>query len=339
MVRLITLGCRTNQAESDIIAKKLTKRGIAITDGDNAELFIINTCAVTGAAERKSRHEASKVIRRNPSARVVLVGCATQNNVKQFAELNVMKTFGADKSGVVDYVATLIQPSNQPIQSKQSRTKQLFVKVQDGCNNFCSYCIVPYLRGRSVSVPIKQVIDEINSETDAKKIIVLTGINLAQYEDNGKTILDVCHAVNNLNRPFHLSSLYIDAIGAGFISTLVHIKNFVPKFHLSIQTCSNSVLESMGRRYTKPDIQNAIELIRTNFKNPIISADIIVGFPTETEDNFNETHEFLKMIKLNHIHIFPYSPRTGTPAADMLQIKNSIITRRAKILSNLQNEN
>lgn len=370
-ILIITLGCRTNQAESDKIADELAAQGFTVTSNEadnkpdagykNPEVFrpqdsgidliIINTCAVTGVAERKSRHQISKISRRYPNAKIIVLGCAAENDATQFNNANVIKTFGADKSGVVQFVLGHAGESGIRWETKSGKcknitghTKQVFIKVQDGCDNKCSFCIINVLRGRSKSRGMRDILDEIGQilprYASHTPEIVLTGINLSQYCDDDRGLIDLCDAVNRLciefGIRFRLSSLYCDILTPGFINTLSVMENFVPKFHLSLQSGSDKVLRDMNRRYTTAEFEEAVKNLRNAFsKNNecYISADVIVGFPTEGEEEFAETRRFLERLNLDHLHIFPYSPRPGTPAAEMKQILPRIVNQRAKALA------
>ncbi|MCL2756251.1 MAG: MiaB/RimO family radical SAM methylthiotransferase [Firmicutes bacterium] len=349
-IKFITLGCKTNQAESNKMAQELCNNGLQVTVGE-ADLYIINTCAVTGVAERKSRHEVSKITRNNPDAKIIIMGCASENDSTQFNSDNVIKTFGTDKNGIIKYVletagATALRIAQSTSESMDSdvhrtlhgvvapvtRTKT-YIKIQDGCDNFCTFCIVPHLRGRATSRPINDIIAEIKSISPHQ--IVLTGINLTAYKDGDKNLANLCVEVNELGIPFEISSLYVNIITRTFIEKLSNCKNFQPNFHLSLQSASNAILKKMNRHYTSEQFEDAVNRIRQAFPTSKISVDIIVGFPTETDDDFMQTYDFANKMKFDAIHIFPYSPRKGTIAASMKQLHSKIIKERADKLKEL----
>ena len=333
---MLTLGCRVNQSESETMGKALADYGFDVNykldKHLQSDLYIVNTCAVTHVAQTKSRHLVSKIRSTNKDAKIIVLGCATQNDSSQFKNKNVIKTFGTDKTMVVDYVKSMFGlPTTSVAQQQGPRTRQVFIKVQDGCDNACSYCVIQVLRGQSVSVPIEKIFGKIQ-EAKGNKEIVLVGINLAQWQDGDRTLVNLCWEVNRLGRPFRLSSLYIDTLTLDFIKALSNFENFVPIFHLSIQSLSTSVLNDMGRNYTAKEVITAINRIREFFPEAKISADIIVGFPTETDENFSETKENLVALNLDHLHVFPYSQRQGTVAAQLEQLAPNVIRDRAKQL-------
>ncbi|MCL2846121.1 MAG: MiaB/RimO family radical SAM methylthiotransferase [Firmicutes bacterium] len=330
-IAILTLGCKTNQAESNTMAADLTARGFFTTcklgAGETADLYIINTCAVTAMAEKKSRHMASTIVNNNPAAQIILVGCATQNNAEQFGMPNILRTFGTKKDDVVNYITQNFKPTGNK-NATRHRTEH-YLKIQDGCNNSCTFCIVSALRGPSTSRAIADIMTEVLS-LPAKTPIAITGINLTQFPN----LPELCRQIDGAGYPFRISSLYIDVID-GLFDTLATCKNFVPRFHLSLQSGSQNVLQSMGRRYGPTEIKNTVEHIRKLWPTAFISADIITGFPTETDTDHKQTVALLTELRLDHLHIFPYSPRPGTPAAEMKQIPSNIVSTRARELKNV----
>ena len=364
-VTIITLGCRTNQAESDEIGRKLQKQGVEVAFGlqknmqDNlvGGFYIINTCAVTGVAERKSRYEVAKIVKNDPDARIIIIGCATQNDEAQFKSLNIIKVFGVDKEKVVEYILGLSERENttsgvlydkrntsdnavgdKELQAR-GKTKQVFVKVQDGCNNFCTFCIVPHLRGRSRSRTVSEIVAEVKGlDLGEGRLVVITGINLGVYNGGGAErvgLIELCEAVDKIGVPFRLSSLYCDVVTDEFVERLKACQNFVPRFHLSLQSGSDKVLESMNRKYTVLQFEKSVGLLRRAWAGVEISADVIVGFPTEGQDDFEGTRRLLERLKLDDLHIFPYSPRKGTIASSWSQITQHVVVERARILKKL----
>lgn len=333
---IYTLGCKTNQYEAGAVAKLLLEHGYEVTDVfEKADLYIINTCAVTAEAERKSRQMARRVNAVSPYSDVIVLGCAAQNAAKSFLEIPNLAAIGGI-GGKVDIVRRYLQGERkftdifisktyEDQEVAQSRTRS-YIKVQDGCNKFCSYCIVPLLRGRSRSRDIDSVIREI--QTSGSKEIVLGGIDLSDYNYNGLTLVDLIRRIGKLGPRIRISSLGVKAVTQELIDAMKE-GNYCPHFHLSIQSGSDQVLKNMNRRYTGEDIIAACDLIRKNFPRAGITSDIIAGFPLETDENHQETLRTLERAGLTYMHIFPYSARPNTRAAAMPQVDKA--TKRARV--------
>jgi threonylcarbamoyladenosine tRNA methylthiotransferase MtaB len=342
---ILTLGCKVNQYESAEIAHSLRACGCTVTERlERADLYIINTCAVTGYAEKKSRYEMSRILRRDPGARIVVCGCAAELNAAQFKSPNVIKVFGTDKTKVAEFIMAILNFPCSPnfsfaaIDSTKVRNRA-FIKVQDGCNNFCSYCIVPHLRGRSRSRSIADVTAEINALDPCVREVVLTGIDLSSFgPDAGTDLAALCLAVDGCGRAFRLSSLEVRIVTPEFLNSLKACRNFCPSFHLSLQSGSAAVLHAMNRHYTPAEYMDRVSLIRAAFQDAQITTDIICGFPTETDADARATVEFVKKVRFLHAHIFPYSCRTATAAAKLPQLQPSVITDRARTLTRVQSE-
>ena len=329
---MITLGCKINQYESDKIAQHLTD--FQITNKlEKSDIYIVNTCAVTGYAEKKSRYQISRIIRLDPSARIIVCGCASQLDAKQFNSPNIIKVHGTDKSKILDEI-TKLSNTHCNSQNNISGRNRVFIKVQDGCDNFCSYCIVPYLRGRSRSRDVNEIIAEVNALPEFVKEVVLTGIDLSSFTD----LNELCIRVDKTGRAFRLSSIEARIITPEFLQTLKSCKNFCPSFHIPLQSGSDSVLKAMNRRYTSSEYLEKVTLVRSIFPCAQITTDIICGFPTETDQHFNETVELVRSAKFLHAHIFPYSLRTGTVAAKLPQLQSTVITNRTKKLIQTQKQ-
>ncbi|HEY8443660.1 MAG TPA: tRNA (N(6)-L-threonylcarbamoyladenosine(37)-C(2))-methylthiotransferase MtaB [Clostridia bacterium] len=331
-----TLGCKTNQYESGAVAKLLREHGYEITDAfEKADLYIINTCAVTAEAERKSRQMARRVNSISPSSDVIILGCAVQNSAQSFLEIpNVAAVGGiSGKTDIIKrylngerkFTDIYVSKTYEDEQSAQNRTRS-YIKVQDGCNKFCSYCIVPLLRGRSRSRDIDSVVQEILAS--GSKEIVLGGIDLSDYNHNGLTLIDLIRRVGKLGPRIRISSLSVKAVSQELIDAMKE-GNYCPHFHLSIQSGSDQVLKNMNRHYTSQDIIDACDLIRKNFPRAGITSDIIAGFPMETDENHQETLRTLERAGLTYMHIFPYSIRPNTRAAAMPQVDKA--TKRARV--------
>ena len=340
-----TLGCKVNQYESDGIIYNLKQLGHDVsTQLSYADVYILNTCAVTNEAEKKSRQTISKLKEFNPNAKILVCGCASQKNSKQFEKIaGVTYIMGtANKLTLVDAIdkiGTNVQeiPNvyNEEFVSMPTKTRA-HIKIQDGCNNFCSYCIIPYLRGRSRSRDLVEIIKEVDTLSKIVKEIVITGINITDYRIDGELAFNtlISQLKPYKNTRFRLGSIEQGLITENFIEELKQI-NICPHFHLSLQSGCNSVLKRMNRKYTSKDYAKTIKMIRKHFDNPCITTDIIVGFPGETKKEFKKTCRFAKKMGFYNIHIFPYSIRTGTVAEKMPQIENKIKKQRAKKLAKI----
>ena len=323
LVSVITLGCKVNEYESQSILNQLKSEGYEIKEGlVKADAYIVNTCAVTNTAERKSRQVLSKIFKLNPDAKVAVCGCAVQNNPAQFLKnKNVIAILGNEgKNEIIKFIKKKNKELKDIIHDKyvntlrpiETRTRQ-YIKIQDGCNYFCTYCIIPYLRGRSRSRDVDDIIDEIKN-TSANEI-VLTGINISDFRINEKLGLKtLIKEIDKLNKRFRISSLECNVLDDEMLEILKNSKNFCPHFHISLQSACNETLKRMNRRYTIEDFIKIVEKIKKNFTLSSISTDIIVGFKGESEEEFNTTVENLKKIQFSFMHIFPYSERTGTVA-------------------------
>ena len=339
-----------NKYESDAICTSLEKRGYRVFDGlEKADVYLINTCAVTSEAEKKSRQMIARARKLNPNAKILVCGCASQNNKLQFEEKGVDYVSGC---GGKNFVATYIDliAKGEKINSlevgnglqyeemdfaKQTRARA-YIKIQDGCNNFCSYCIIPFLRGRSRSRALDSILQEAKSLPGFVKEIVLTGINVTDFKIEGKSgLLKLLQQLDPLGKRIRLSSLEETLVDEEFVQNLAKLKNFCPFFHLSLQSGSEKVLQSMNRRYTPAQFKKSVEIIRKYFKNPGITTDVIVGFPTETDEFFEESYNFIKQIGFSGLHIFQYSKRPGTMAARAKDLPALIKKERAKKLEEL----
>ena len=328
---VFTLGCKVNECESNSIIAGLEKAGYEVFDTlVYADLYIVNTCAVTKEAEKKSRQTASRIKKLNPNAKIIYMGCASQHNPQAF----ISKSKDCLVTGTFDKAQILNQLNEKGVCLASSKTKyqempfgktlktRTFIKVQDGCNNFCSYCIIPYLRGRSRGRNPSEVLAEIVSANPQEA--VLTGINLTAYEYEGKTFIDLIKTLCSLDCRIRLGSLEMAVITDEFLQALKGLKNFAPHFHLSLQSGSNSVLKSMNRHYTAEQFSSGVELIRKYFPNAGITTDIIVGFPTETDQDFLDTLALIDRVKFSDIHPFIFSPRENTVAYKMPDLDHKI---------------
>ncbi|MBR4999183.1 MAG: tRNA (N(6)-L-threonylcarbamoyladenosine(37)-C(2))-methylthiotransferase MtaB [Clostridia bacterium] len=342
---VITLGCKVNEYESQSILHQLKQNGYEITEGlVKADVYVVNTCAVTNTAERKSRQVLSKLEKLNSNAKIIVCGCASQNNPAQFLiNPNVIALMGnAGKEEILKFIEkeNKVLPEidhkcyknmARPI---ETRTRQ-FIKIQDGCDFFCSYCLIPYVRGRSRSRDLEDIIDEIKN-TQANEI-VLTGINMSDYKIDGHLALkDLVKEVDKLGKRFRISSLECLALDDEMLEILAKSKNFCPHFHLSLQSACNDTLKRMNRHYTIEEFKEIVAKIKKKFKNPHIATDIIVGFKGETDAEFEDTLKNVIEIEFSSMHIFPYSERSGTVASKMSgTIDKCIAKQREKALQAL----
>ena len=342
---VFTLGCKVNECESDSLISGLINLGYEVSDKlEKADLYIVNTCAVTAEAEKKSRQMASRIRKLSNDAKIIFTGCAVQKDPKQFENKSsdFLLTGVFNKNDILsmlsekgNHVAPPCDKFEELLPTKSLRTRA-YVKVQDGCNNFCSYCIIPYLRGRTRSRNPKSVYQEIKS-VNAKEVVI-NGINLSAYNYDGVGLTGLIKELKDLPCRIRLGSLEVNVIDREFLSALKELKDFAPHFHLSLQSGSNSVLKTMNRHYTANEYLEKVNLIREYFEDAGITTDIIVGFPTETEENFNDTVELVKKVKFSDIHPFPFSSRSGTVASKMQDLSGQIKKQRLDKLLVLKKE-
>ncbi len=335
---VFTLGCKVNFYESDSLINDLKNLGYKVTNKlEFADVYVLNTCCVTNEGERKSRQLVARCRHFNENARIIVCGCASQKNAAQFEKLNVNVVLGnANKKEVVNlincdhFVGCNVLPREyvDNFMSSSQRVRA-YLKVQEGCNNFCSYCIIPFTRGRSRSRGLESCLNEAIKLSETCKEIVLTGINLSDYKPS---LIELLEKLSNISARIRIGSLEVNVITQDFLERLSKIKNFCPQFHLSLQSGSTKVLKEMNRHYSKEEYLEKVELIRKYFPFASITTDLIVGFPTETEEDFLESLDTLEKSKFFMVHCFPYSKRDGTKASFMPQILNSEKKRREKIV-------
>ena len=340
----MTLGCKVNKYESDALMYNLKLKGYDVTDAlERADVYVINTCAVTGEAEKKSRQMIARCRKFNKNAKVFICGCASEHNKDQFLEKDVTLVMGtAGKIKISEYidelasgdkkllrkrkaVAKLPKDYEDDLTAMQSRTRA-YIKIQDGCDNFCSYCIIPYLRGRSRSRGIFSILSEASNLDENIKEIVLTGINVTDYKIDGeKGLLTLLTELDKLGKRIRLSSMEDTLVDEEFLQGLSKLDNFCPHFHLSLQSGSNTVLKRMNRHYSAEQFASSVNLIRKYFPLAGITTDVIVGFAGESDKEFEETYEFCKKVEFFQLHIFPYSVREGTVASKLYKDINGKI--------------
>ena len=346
---VFNLGCKVNQYESDAISQELREMGHFVTcDLEKADCYIINTCAVTNEAERKSRQAITRCRKYNPKAKILICGCASQKNPESFNKDGVIFMSGVGKKqDIIKHIDDLEFTQNlcdlPKIFENQNLTlpnrTRAYVKIQDGCDNFCSYCIIPYLRGRSRSRKIDDIVAEVTVLAKQTKEIVLIGISLQQYgKDIGSSLVELNNALANIDVRIRLGSFYVDAIDENLLVSLKNMRNFCPHFHLSLQSGCDSVLKAMNRHYITAEYFDKVKLIRKFFPNVAITTDIIVGYPTETDIDFDITMEFVKKVGFADIHIFPFSSREGTRASKLKLINKEIVNSRKQKLLELKQE-
>ena len=348
--KVITLGCKLNSCESAAIEKSFAESGFTKTD-DKANVYIINSCAVTGTAVAKARHTVSRCKRENPNGVTVLCGCFPQcypeeAGLKFGADI---VTGNADKTKLPTLVKEFLKTRVKSVKISplsreydedsaipdEDRTRA-FIKIEDGCDRFCSYCIIPKARGRVRSLPPEKIAEQaIQCVENGHHEIVLTGINLGCYgQDLGLRLSDAVKAVagSGVER-IRLSSLEPEMMTDDEIDRLRETDGLCPHFHLSLQSGSDTVLKRMKRKYDKEQYRHVADKLREAFPNCSITTDIIVGFPGETDEEFIESVDFVREIGFAKIHIFPYSMRKGTVAAEMEQVHPSVRSDRVQMMT------
>lgn len=345
---VFTLGCKVNGCESEALIAGLAERGYEVTDKlEKADLYIVNTCAVTAEAEKKSRQTASRIKRLNPDAKIIFTGCAVEKNPESFKNKSddylVTGVFGKNKLlELLDEKGEMLFPhasEYEELTPVKSLKKRAFIKVQDGCNSFCSYCIIPYLRGRSRSRSPQKIKDEIISV--GAQEVVITGIDLSDYRFNGLTLAGLLRELKAVKTRIRLGSLEARIIDEDFLNACKELYAFAPHFHLSLQSGSDSVLKKMNRHYTSREFFEKTELIKRFFPDAGITTDVIAGFPTETDADFADTVSLIKRVGFTDIHPFIYSPRSGTVAYKMqdlpYDVKKARLDELLRVKAELKN--
>ena len=363
-VALHNLGCKVNAYETEAMQEMLEHAGYEIVPfQEGADIYVINTCTVTNIADRKSRQMLHRARKMNPDAVVVAAGCYVQaqaekqvidpcidivlgNNKKQdlLTALQAYEEAHGDLREVIDINHTK-EYENLHL-TKQGEHTRAYIKVQDGCNQFCSYCIIPYARGRVRSRAKEEVVAEVTDlAKNGYQEVVLTGIHLSSYgidfenEDNLLSLIRAVHEIEGIKR-IRLGSLEPRIITEEFVQAIAALPKMCPHFHLSLQSGCNETLKRMNRRYTSEEFYEKCEILRKYFEKPALTTDVIVGFPQETEEEFETTYEFLKKICFYETHIFKYSKREGTKAAVMQgQIPEQIKAKRSARLIELGEKN
>lgn len=361
-VAFYTLGCKVNQYETNAMKQKFIEDNYKIVDFEEiADVYVVNTCTVTNISDRKSRQIIRRAKEKNPNSILVVTGCYAQvanEDLEKIDDIDIV-IGNQEKKDILSYVKKYQNQKQESISdilyektfsefgtTTYTDKTRAVIKVQDGCDQFCSYCIIPYARGRIRSRKPEEVVLEI--EKIAKKGIkevVITGIHLASYgrECNPKlSLLELLRQINQISgiKRIRLGSLEPTLMQEEFIQELQKIEKVCDHFHLSLQSGCNSTLERMNRRYTVEEFEKGIKLIRNYYPNVSLTTDIIVGFPGETKGEFETTYEFLKRINFYKMHVFKYSPRKGTKAAKMTnQVPGEIKEERSRKLIELSNRN
>ncbi len=376
-VAFLTLGCKVNYYETEKMMKDFEYHGATIVDfHDDADVYVINTCTVTNIADRKSRKMIHRAKKKNPGSIVVAVGCYVESGgeaLEQDESIDMCFS-NQEKENMVKEVMTYIHKLNRfdrietdslgecdDRKGNVERTRK-YVKIQDGCNQFCSYCLIPYVRGRGVlrSRSKQEIVEEITEYAEqGYQEIVITGIHLSSYgvdfeaehpekisasrfvEMKGKPLLALLKEINDIKgiRRIRLGSLEPRIITEEFTRELTKVDKLCPHFHLSLQSGCDATLKRMNRHYTTKEFKEKCEILRKYFEHPAITTDVIVGFPGETEEEFLATCDFVRDIKLADIHVFPYSIRSGTKAAKMEgQVPGDVKHTRSEILISITNQ-
>ena len=363
-VAIHNLGCKVNSYEAESMEQMLRAAGYSIVPFDEnvpADVYIINTCSVTNIADRKSRQMLHKAKKMNPDAIVVAAGCYVQSDSEGVqkdeavdlvlgnnCKINIveaLENYAADHESHISVLDLSVkQPYEELEIDKVSEHTRAYIKIQDGCNQFCSYCIIPYTRGRIRSRELDDILKEVHRLADnGYQEIVLTGIHLTSYGvDNQKgSLLEVISRIHEIEgvKRIRLGSLEPRVVTEEFVSALAAMEKVCPHFHLSLQSGCDSVLKRMNRKYTTDEYEEGCRILRKYFNNPAITTDVIVGFPQETEDEFETTYEFVNRIHFYEMHVFKYSRRKGTVADKMDgQVDEKIKTQRSGCLLALEKE-
>ena len=363
-VAIHSLGCKVNSYEAESMEQLLKQAGYTIVPFDEnitADIYIINTCSVTNIADRKSRQMLHKSKKINPDAIVVAAGCYVNADTKKAAEDNAVDIVLGNncKINIVEALENYYKDKNNSEMVVDFKEKQeyeelkldevsahtrAYIKIQDGCNQFCSYCIIPYTRGRIRSRDIDEIEEEVTKLVlKGFKEVVLTGIHLTSYgvDNNKGSLLEVIMRLDKIDglQRIRLGSLEPRVITEEFAKTLSSSKKICPHFHLSLQSGCDTVLKRMNRKYTTQEYYDKCCILRKYFNNPAITTDVIVGFPQETEEEFEATKVFLEKVHFYEMHIFKYSRRKGTVADRMEgQVDEKVKTQRSAILLELENK-
>lgn len=351
---IITLGCKVNSYESNFMKEALVKNGFSFCNlNEKCDILILNTCTVTDTSDKKSLKEVRRLKRENPNAILVVCGCSVQNDKTKYDDLGINILMGnINKSNIVsiiekylddktpvEYVAKTRDLPFENMEVDISDHTRAYIKIEDGCDNFCSYCIIPFVRGKKRSKDFSLVLREVQHlANNGYKEIVLTGIDTGGYESNSKDLTDLIHEMSKINgiERIRQSSIEITQINDKFINELKNNNKICDHIHIPLQSGSDSILKLMNRKYVLKYFFDKIDMIRSVRPDISITTDVIVGFPGETEEMFLETMETCKKINFSKIHAFPYSERKGTKASMMDgKVPESVKHERVKKLLEL----
>ena len=363
-VAFLTLGCKVNQYETNGMIQQFKEHGYDVVEfDDKADIYVINTCTVTNMSDRKSRQFLRQAKKNNQDSVVVAVGCYVQvskDEIEKIPEIDLCLGTN-DKTQIVEFVEKYINEKTKKeeldnilydadfedfgIVTYTEKTRAV-IKVQDGCDRFCSYCIIPFARGKVRSRKPESIIEEITKIAEnGIKEVVITGIHVASYGRDFKNdyrLIDLLEEVNGISgiERIRLGSIEPLLITEEFMERLIKLKKVCHHFHLSLQSGCTETLKRMNRRYTAEEFEEIVNRLRKYYDDVILTTDIIVGFPNESEDEFNTTYEYLKKINFYKMHVFKYSPRKGTKAAEMSgQIPGDVKEERSKALLALSDNN
>lgn len=361
-VAFYTLGCKVNQYETNMMTNLFKEAGYDIVEyTDVADVYVINTCTVTNMSERKSRQILRRAKEINPNSILCVVGCYVQvakEELENLPEIDILLGTN-DRKNIVKYVEEYQNTRLEAVEDIMKKQEYLEwggtaysaheraeIKIQDGCDRFCTYCIIPYARGPVRSRKLEDIYNEIlKLAQNGVKEIVITGIHISSYGKDfkdGTTLIDVLEKVNSIEgiERIRLGSLEPLIITEEFVERLKKLDKICNHFHLSLQSGCNATLARMNRRYSTEDFKNIVTLLRKNIKEVALTTDVIVGFPGETEEEFSETVKFLEDVKFSKMHIFKYSPRRGTKAINFPnQVDGNVKTQRSDILIQMSDKN
>ena len=333
--RIYTFGCKTNQYDSEFLRRKFLQLMKEADSDEKPDLIVVNTCSVTHIAERKARTLIRHLLNTYPEAKIIVTGCYAERSPEELERLGDIRVIGnRDKDKILDLFS--INSSTLSPDAGRGRKVRAFVKIQDGCDDFCSYCIVPYVRGPIRSRNFEEIIKEIEQLVKfGYPEIVLTGIHIGKFESDGKKLPDLVRTIyNNFPeiRRIRLSSLEPQEVNRDIIDLFKDVSNLCPHIHLVAQSGSNKVLRDMKRKYTREEFLSIIDDFRSVMKNIEFTTDIIVGFPTEEEEDFRDTISLIEEVGFVKVHIFPFSPRPGTEAFDLTPLDKKIVKEREELL-------
>nr|WP_314278859.1 tRNA (N(6)-L-threonylcarbamoyladenosine(37)-C(2))-methylthiotransferase MtaB [uncultured Peptostreptococcus sp.] len=362
-VAFYTLGCKVNQYETEAMLEMFEKNGYEnVESEDYADVYVINTCTVTHMSDRKSRQYIRRVKKKNPDSIIAVVGCYSQISPEEILDIDdvnlvmgtndrrtivekIKKIDSKSKVSTVDDIMKVRKFEEIEISQTNGKTRA-FIKIQDGCDRYCSYCIIPYARGRIRSRDRISIIEEIKKlAANGYKEVVLTGIHVASYGRDLDEDIDILTIIKDVNEidgidRIRLSSVEPVLFTEDFVDQISKIEKLVPHYHLSLQSGCDSTLKRMNRRYNTEDYKKTVDNLRARIPRVSLTTDVIVGFPGETNEEFSETLAYLKGLKLMHMHVFKYSPRKGTPAASMQdQVDPQIKQMRSDTLLALSKKN